>query len=76
MSPCRDPSGLRRTALQAAAMRTVGDIWSSRSTVPTLCGILIRAPRMFSSVITAFRKAGQFGAWQPIGTTTASMPAV
>jgi hypothetical protein len=58
MSPTSRPRSSRRTALHEPAICTAGDISSSSATVPILCGIVISAPRMFSSVNTARRTAG------------------
>ena len=52
------PSCMRRTALQAPAILTVGVASSSSPTVVTLWGIVISAPRMLISVKTDFRKTG------------------
>jgi hypothetical protein len=57
-SPTRRPSPSRRTALHAPAICTAGDPTSSRPAVLALCGMVISAPRMFSSVNTARRNAG------------------
>ena len=75
MSPTSLPSSVTRTALHERAMRTVGDASSSRPTVVTLCGIVIKAPRMLARLKTARKKAGKCSGRQPIGTTTVSMPA-
>jgi len=44
--------------LHAPAICTAGDRSSSKVAVLTLCGIVMSAPRMFSSKNTARRNAG------------------
>ncbi|MCY1373361.1 hypothetical protein D9M69_606320 [compost metagenome] len=58
MSPIRRPSGSRFTALQAPATFTVGVTTSTRSTVTTLWGMVMSAPRMLVSLNAARRNAG------------------
>jgi hypothetical protein len=74
MSPTSRPFASRFTALQDPATRTVGVTSSSRSTTLTLCGMVISAPRMFSSVNRLLSTAGNCSGLQPMGTTTAFTP--
>jgi hypothetical protein len=56
-------------------MRTAGLISSRSARVDTLCGMVMSAPTMFVNLNTARRKSGYGPLSQPMGTTTASMPA-
>jgi len=55
-------------------MAAVGDTSSSKPTVATLCGMVIRAPRILVSVNRERKKAGKSSGLLPIGTTTAFAP--
>ena len=74
-SPSSRPSGSLFTALQAPDTCTAGVASSSSSTTLTLCGMVISAPRRFSSWMRPLSAAVKASGLQPIGTTTALMPA-
>ena len=73
-SPASRPSGRRLTALHAPATFTAGEASSSISTTLTLCGMVISAPRMFSSANNPRRTCAKDSALHAMGTTTALTP--
>jgi hypothetical protein len=60
----------------APATRTVAVTSSSKPKVTTLWGMVISAPQILVRLNTDFKNTGYSGVWQPIGTTTALMPAL
>ena len=62
------------TALAAPAICTVGVSSSTSRVVVTLCGMVIRAPRILVSLNRYLKNSGYSSALTPIGTTTASIP--
>jgi hypothetical protein len=75
MSPTSRPSPSRRTALQAPATLAIVDTRSSSDRTLTLCGMVISAPRAFSSAKKARSTSAKTSRRQPMGTTAALMPA-
>jgi hypothetical protein len=74
-----DPGGQSLRSLQvgveqAPAICTVGVTSSTSLVVMTLCGMVIRAPRILVSLNRYLKNSGYCSALTPIGTTTASMP--